>query len=388
MKQDENSNGVAVRDDVPLDGLEAAMARPAREATSQPAAYRMVTWEELTPALIDRWLELTTSNAALDSPYFHPGFTAAVAATSPGIHVVLGEDASGAVTSFLPVALERRAARPAGSPAADFQGPVCAPGTDFDIGAAVRSCGLTSLRFDHLRDGLAGFEPWIQEREVSPYLEVEGGIDGYLTRASKSGKDKVSEARRLTRKAEREHGAIRFVADAVDADLLDATIELKRRQYATTGARDYFADRSHVALLHQLMHTREAGFGGQLSAVYTGESLLAVHFGIRSGSVLHWWFPVYNPEFSRLSPGWVLLRAVIDAAPELGITRIDLGRGLDDYKRRAMTGQEVVCRGAVFSSPWRRTADVGRQRALTAVKSSRVAPALRQAVHFARRRSG
>src|SRR5581483_6030982 len=87
---------------------------------------------------------------------------------------------------------------------------------------------------------------------------------------------------------------------------------------------------------------------GMLSALYAGPELVAAHFGLRSGPVLHWWFPVYNPDLSRLDPGWMLLRAVIEAAPELGLERLDLGRGRDEWKRRAATGEQVVGQGAVI----------------------------------------
>lgn len=160
---------------------------------------------------------------------------------------------------------------------------------------------------------------------------------------------------------------------------------LKRRQYAETGARDYFADPAHVQLVHRLLQTRDPGFGGVLSAIYAGPHLLAAHFGLRAGPVLHWWFPAYEPQFARFSPGWVLLRAVIDSAPDMGIERIDLGRGIDDYKRRAMTGYQVVCQGAVIRNPVRHRAMLARRRAVAAAKSSPLAPALRGAVRNARR---
>ena len=162
-------------------------------------------------------------------------------------------------------------------------------------------------------DGLDGLGAWIEGRQESPYLDVTGGVDGYLTRASRSAKDKVAEARRLTKKAGRDHGPVRLVVQSGDGALLDTVIALKRRQYAETGARDYFADPRHGELLHRLLDTSGEDFGGLLSAIYAGPDLLAAHFGLRAGPVLHWWFPVYDPQFGRLSPGWMLLYAVIQA---------------------------------------------------------------------------
>jgi CelD/BcsL family acetyltransferase involved in cellulose biosynthesis len=360
-------------------------------ATGAPDAgritYRAMEAGGLGPSDRQRWHELRAANAELDSPYFHPEFSAAVAATRPGVRVIIGEDTAGTIQSFLPVQTDGRGCRPAGFPAADFQGPVCAPGAPFDIVQAVQAAGAATYEFDHLRDGVPGLEPWIAGSQPSPYMEIEGGLEGYLSRAAKSGKDKASEARRLTNKAEREYGTVRFDADLRDSSLLDTVIELKRHQYLTTGARDYFADARHIALMRRLLDTRSDEFSGMLSAVYAGPDLVAAHFGIRAGAVLHWWFPVYAPEFSRFSPGWMLLRAVISAAPDLGLQRIDLGRGLDDYKRRAMTGQQTVFQGAVIPNPVRHRLAISRARAVEAVKSSPLAPTLRRAVRYSRRRS-
>jgi len=53
-------------------------ARPAARFASANARHRMVDIGELTGSEVARWLELRACNPALDSPYFHPGFAAAV----------------------------------------------------------------------------------------------------------------------------------------------------------------------------------------------------------------------------------------------------------------------------------------------------------------------
>jgi CelD/BcsL family acetyltransferase involved in cellulose biosynthesis len=234
---------------------------------------------------------------------------------------------------------------------------------------------------------VTGFQPWVHAREQSPFIDVAGGLEGYLARASRSGKSGISQARRRCKRAEQDHGELRFVADSEEHELLDTVIEIKRGQYAATGARDYFAEPRHIALMHHLLDVRDPEFGGILSAVYAGPELLAAHFGLRAGPVLHWWFPVYKAEHARLSPGWILLRALIDAADSLEINRIDLGRGADEYKRRAMTGEQFVLQGAAVPSPFRRRALEVQRRAVATLKSSAAGPALRDAVHRARRAS-
>ena len=283
---------------------------------------------------------------------------------------------------------DKRTCHPAGWPAVDFQGPISAPGVDFDITAALRAGRIASYEFDHMLDGLPGLEPWIFGREPSPNVDVSGGLDGYMSRAGGTGKRRIRDAARLARKAEREYGPLRTVVESSDASLLDSVISLKRRQYEATGARDYFADPRHVELLHRLLATRTGSeFSGMLSAVYAGEHLIAAHFGLRAGPVLHWWFPVYDPEFSRLDPGWMQVRAVLEAAPQLGLERIDLGRGDGDWKRWLGTGHQLVCQGAVVRSRLRQRTASARRRFVHAAKYSPAAPALRSVVRYARRRS-
>jgi CelD/BcsL family acetyltransferase involved in cellulose biosynthesis len=333
---------------------------------------------------LDAWQTFHATNPRLDSPYFHPGFAQAVNATGRLVHVSICTSNNGKVESLLPFHRERTRMRPVGWPGADFQGPVLATGASIDP-VALLTAGARAFEFDHLVETTDDFEPWILSRRASPFVDVAGGLDGYLGRASRSGKENMGQARRRTAKAERELGPVKFAARAVDERLLDRVVELKRAQYAATGARDYFADPRHRDLLRNLMHKRDSSFGGLLSTLYAGEHLVAAHFGLRAGGVLHWWFPVYDPAFASLAPGWMLLREIVAAAPDLGIERIDLGRGDDEYKRRAKTGEVMVCQGVVT----KRTVDLALRRlkdsSITAAKSSPIGPRLKTVVHRWRR---
>ncbi|MFF3442162.1 GNAT family N-acetyltransferase [Streptosporangium sp. NPDC002721] len=344
---------------------------------------RTVGFDALTARELDTWHALRADNPLLDSPCFHPGFAAAVHAGGREVRVSVGTDASGGVRVLLPHHRERSLIRPAGWPAADFQGPVLAPGSAFDP-LDLLTGGVRAFEFDHLVESCPEFEPWVESRRTSPYADTSGGLEGYLGRASRSGKDNMGQARRRAAKAERTHGAVRFVADAVDPQALDRVVALKRAQYAATGARDYFAESGRHDLLTRLLHTRDSSFGGVLSTLRAGPHLIAAHFGLRSENVLHWWFPVYDPAFANLSPGWMLLREIVAASPAMGITRIDFGRGDDEYKRRAKTGETLVCQGIVTRSSTRRALRRARGVMVTAAKSSTFGHNLRKALRIFR----
>ncbi len=96
--------------------------------------------------------------------------------------------------------------------------------------------------------------------------------------------------------------------------------------------------------------------------------------------MLHWWFPVYDPAYAQLAPGWILLRELVAATPGLGVRRIDLGRGDDEYKRRAKTGETLVSQAFITNSSTRRMLHHGRHTMINAAKKSPLAPGLRQVV--------
>ena len=77
--------------------------------------------------------------------------------------------------------------------------------------------------------------------------------------------------------------------------------------------------------------------------------LIAAHMGMRSHSIWHYWFPAYNPRFSKYSPGLILLLKMAESAASLGLSRIDLGRGDEQYKSRLASGVITVSRGSVHT---------------------------------------
>jgi CelD/BcsL family acetyltransferase involved in cellulose biosynthesis len=348
---------------------------------------RTIPFDALGGEELEAWHRLRAANLKLDSPYFHPGFASAVHASGRPVDVVVGRDRRGEVCALLPVHREGSLLRPAGWPGADFQGPVLAPDTAFPP-LKLLAGGVRRFTFDHLVETGPAFARWVESRRPSPFLDTSGGLDGYLGRASRSGKDNMGQARRRTAKLERQSGPIRFDVNSGDERALARVVELKRAQYASTGVRDYFAESDRYALLTRLLQTRGTSFGGLLSTLYAGDQLVAAHFGIRADNVLHWWFPVYDPAFAAFSPGWILLRELVAACPALGVTRLDLGRGDDEYKRRAKTGEIQVSQGVVTKSSARLMLRRTTRSLIAAADSTMVGPPLRRAVRRLRSRGG
>ena len=101
---------------------------------------------------------------------------------------------------------------------------------------------------------------------------------------------------------------------------------------------------------------RSGRMPGLALAIVKGDQLVAAHFGIRSRRVLHWWFPAYDPELGKYSPGAQLLLELAREAAARGVERIDLGEGDESYKLSFMTGATALAVGSVDTRPAARAA--------------------------------
>src|SRR5206468_1304391 len=121
----------------------------------------------------------------------------------------------------------------------------------------------------------------------------------------------------------------------------------KSRQYVASSKDDLFArdwPRRIVGRIHQ---TQAEDCAGILSILYAGNRLLAGHIGMRSRTVWHYWFPAYDTEFAKYSPGLLLLLKMAEHASALGLHVIDLGMGTSLYKDRLANRSVALASGSV-----------------------------------------
>jgi CelD/BcsL family acetyltransferase involved in cellulose biosynthesis len=306
------------------------------------AHVRLLEWEELTPREFEAWRTLRASNPALDSPYFDLTYIRVVHQTGSPVHVIVAYDADGSVTALLPGHLRDGRFGPPGEPGTDFQGPIVHPDRPIDWQSLFVD-GVNEIYFDQLLTGITGIEPFIARTYDAPTIDLTGGLDGYVKRASHSGRKHLRVARNRAAAAERELGLpVRFTPDNPNPGDLAQLLAWKYRQYARTG-RD---QRPLVPpeRYFRLLETRSPEFAGNLSTLHLGDKLIAACFDLRSRHVIHGWVPHYDMEFARLQPGWLMMRGIIEAAPAMGLRRYDLGMGDEEYKRWLKTGESYVHR--------------------------------------------
>ena len=133
----------------------------------------------LTPEHLAAWADIQRADAALDSPYFRPEFTQAVAAVRGDVEVGVLEE-GGEPVGFFPFQRGRRnVARPVGGMMSDFHGVVVRQGVAWDPRQLLRGCGLSAWHFDHLIAAQEPFRPHHWSVAPSPYIDLSQGWEGY-----------------------------------------------------------------------------------------------------------------------------------------------------------------------------------------------------------------
>lgn len=306
-----------------------------------------VPFRELGPSHLARWREILAASPALDSPYFTPDFVAAVADVRPTVEVGVLEE-GGQVVGFFPYERsDGNVADPVALDFSDFQAVLAAPGTAWDPAEILRGCRLTAFRFDHLLAEQAPFLPHHFSVAPSPWVDLSRGVAAWRAERKQAGSSEIETILYKRRKAERRAGPIRFVLQADPEAVFPELLRWKGAQLVATGMPNRLERPWVRQLLERVRNQQTAAFSGVLSALYLGDRLAAAHFGMRTGTVLHYWFPAYDAELSAHTPGNICLLELADAVAADGVRRIDLGKGPERYKQALASGSTPVAEGAV-----------------------------------------
>jgi CelD/BcsL family acetyltransferase involved in cellulose biosynthesis len=303
--------------------------------------------QSISGELLNAWETLRRSNPGLQSPYFSPEFTRLVAAARNDVELAVLTVAGQPVALF---PYERRRwslAGPVGSFLSDYHGLISAPDFRFAPRDLLRACGLAAWDFNHLPADQKSFTGFQRSQNRSPIINLTAGYENYVQERRAAGTEQIKKNGNLLRRLEREIGPLRFVAHSADKVLFEQLLAWKTAQFRHNGWRDIFSIPWVRQTVDGIHSTQTAEFAGMLSLLYAGDQLVAAHFGMRSATIWHYWFPSYDPAFSKYSPGVMLLLKMAEAASAMGIHTIDLGCGEHSYKERLMNGFIPTAKGSV-----------------------------------------
>ena len=322
--------------------------------------------DSLSESDLTTWARLASSSVEFSSPYFHPQFTGDVASVRSDVEVAVCYD-SGQPIWFFPYQRSGQTARPVGGMLSDAHGLIHDGRQSWSWPGVLKACGLSSWDYHYKVAAQIPFAEWRPDVAAAAVMNLQGGFENYTTRLV--SKSIIKQTDRKARKLERELGPLRFEWNCDDDYAFDLLRKWKSQQYRDSDIADVFEFEWTVKLLKRIRQHSSRDYEGLFSVLYVDEQPAAVHFGLRAGSVLHQWFPAYDPGLNSYSPGTIHLLEMARHADSHGIERIDLGR-VCHYKSRVATDLVDVAAGCIDLRPVNRMLKTGYAETVGWLKQS------------------
>ena len=292
------------------------------------------------------WANLRLQNSELRSPYFHPDYTRLLAELRPDVRVVCQYESDGTPAAFLPIQ-GGRFARPVGAPMSDYHA-IITGRDDITYDSLLRGTDIGAYHYSCAADPQRLRFPQILSESVTAAIDIHTSVEDWRAERDGSYRRHLKSNRRRTRKAEEAIGPKRIELFSRDIDVYTSLIKWKREKFVQTGKYDVLSADWTQGLIRTLWeHGPKADLRCDMHALYFGDRLAAIDLGLSDGDVFHSWMVAYDDELAEFGPGIQLLEALIDATPETGYNSIDMGEGLDGYKRHYASASKRVVSGLV-----------------------------------------
>jgi CelD/BcsL family acetyltransferase involved in cellulose biosynthesis len=299
----------------------------------RPMRAQIVSIGDMTADWIAQWNIWASRNGHPVSPYFRYEFTEAVARARSDVRIAVLEDEGELVGFFPHHAPYGGIVRPVGAPMSDYQGIVAGDHSRLDPQRVVKATGGSAIVFDNWYSPQGGLPEARREREGSVIVDLAGGAGAYFEERTRLHRDHFRKTARRLRAAERDFGPVRVELGDASGEAFATLSAWKQAQYLSTGKLNVLRIGWVKSVLDDLRAREGDEFGGLTASLWFGDRLAAVEFGLVGDDVYHSWFPAYDPQLARYSPGLLLLHGLFERANGRGLKRIDLGRGGAHYKK-------------------------------------------------------
>ncbi len=324
---------------------------------------------ELSGSGQQRWCKIQTANPKLMGPCFRPELFAAVGQSYRDVQVAVVSD-NEQPQAFLPFLKDRRFKIAEPVPLCDYQAVISAPSNGWDIREILRKAGLIAWDLHHLANPenirLTEIQGSPIQFDVSRRINLSSGIENYLSEL----KQRNTRFRHLTdrrREIERDVGPVRFVPYCDDPTALQRILDWRSQRFSSGGS---FPNQVRD-VLDRLVGRLDGSFSGIVSGLYAGDVLAAAHFGLRCQGILYYWFPAFNPAFSKYSPGSHLLYELISNLAALDCHILDMGPGGESYKKNFSNDTVPYAYGSIELPSLVASARAFRRRLRTTLHSNK-----------------
>ncbi len=278
----------------------------------------------------EAWQALRAAHPDYATPLLSPGFAQLIGGIRADARVTLIRDSAGLAAVLPFVRRPDGLGRPLGAPFADYSGPVRRADAALTLTDIVRLAGLSAWRSTSMID------PWATIPEITGPGEATciirpGGQSpaDYIEARRALYPKRFKNFRRLERQAMQDRAGLQFRWGAPDPALRDALFAYKSAQYRASGLVDLMTATNARAILDAVA----ASPMGFQTSLWSGDTFVSAHFGVREGRAFHPWIAAYDPQFAHYSPGNLLLKNIIEHMPQMELDEYDLAEGHDHYKK-------------------------------------------------------
>jgi len=317
----------------------------------------VISAREVDPGLDALWRGFLAADPDLRSPFFTPDFFRIVAEVRPDTRLAVLSEA-GRPSGFF--AFHRQPfgrLAPLAGQLSDYHG-IIGPAR-IAPRALLRGLGAQVYDFNHVPATQPMFRRAAFLEASSPLVDLSEGFEAWRLERRASGRT-FAQTERRGRQIGREVGPLRFAATDHPDEVWQSLLDWKRASLDAIGVKFILDQPWAREIIERVRAADTPDFGGETLALWAGDNLIAVTFGLHTATTAHAWFPTYNVAFRRNSPGLVMLVETLRHAAERGITEYDFGRGDEEYKAQFANGQRALSEGALL----RPLTPLGASRAL------------------------
>ena len=308
--------------------------------------FNSIPFDQVDAGLLQNWVHLQSLTEDLASPFFSPEFAEIVAQCRDDLWIGVIEE-NDVVSGILP--FHRKSggrAAPLAGQYCDYQGVIGTPPDPGVVAKMLRGFGISCYDFNHALAAQPLFNDNAFWQSTSPRADLRRGYEAWVSDVSAQTKTLKSLARK-ERKIAREIGALTFVEHDTNVESWQLFKDWKNAALRQMGLSGFPGPAWALHMIDTIRGTQTASFGGCFSTLYAGDRLVAAHFGMRTADAWHWWFPSYDADLGRYSPGMMLLRYCIETAAQSGFKELDFGRGTERYKKEFSNGARTLCEGSL-----------------------------------------
>jgi CelD/BcsL family acetyltransferase involved in cellulose biosynthesis len=306
---------------------------------------------ELTDGERDAWHAFLDADPSLGSPYFALEFAECCEEARSDTRVVLART-HGQIRAFLPIQTGRFGyVRPLAGPLGDVQGLIAEPGYEVRLDAMMRAARIPVYDFQSALSSQSAFAEHAHHRDGSWIMDVSCGIDDWRARRKSVTPKFIRNLSTRERRLQDVEGGHSFIMADARPEAVDALVRWKRQQYQQTGVFDVFSVDWPMRLLRAILKRQSDRFSGVCSTLNINGEIVAVHVGMASDRICHYWFPAYDRDFARMGPGLLLLVEMAKTAAGLGHLGVELGPGAYGFKQDMASYQVGLASGYVATNP-------------------------------------